>query len=212
MHPATDPTDSAIDTGCSAVEKRVTVYPEHSLFSLLVVALLAAGALYAVNWSLREEVTHVHRWNFATLAEGEGPWSFPETERGKTANGIAFVTKGTGPGPALTMEFDADTVRRIRTTIAITRVADGTPVPYVVEWYWASPSHVEEAGGKWPFSTDRGAAFYQPDRHDAEVRQVDIHEHYLWKGPIAKAFIGVKFTGNEAGPFRVETKKIEFLE
>jgi hypothetical protein len=211
MHPATDPTDSAIDTGCSAPGKRVA-YPENTVFSLLVIALLAAGALYAVQWSLREDVTYVHQWNFATMAEGEGPWTFPEKERGKTAAGMAFVVEGTGPGPALTMEFDAATVRRIRTTIAVTRVEDGTPVPYVVEWYWSSPSEVAEAAGKWPFSTDRGATFLQPDRHNAELRQVDIYEHHLWKGPIAKAFIGIKFSGGVAGPFRIETKKIEFLE
>lgn len=211
MHPATDPSTGGVDSCCPAPEKRMA-YPENTLFSLLAIALVAAGALYAVAWSLREDLVYAQRWDFATMAEGEGPWTFPKAERGKTAAGMAFVTEGTGPGPALTMEFDAATVRKIRTTIAVTRVEDGTPVPYVVEWYWSSPAQVAKAAGKWPFSTERGATFVQPDRHNAELRQVDIHLHPEWKGPVAKAFIGVKFTSAIPGPFRVETKKIEFLE
>jgi hypothetical protein len=187
-------------------------YPENTVFSLLIIALVAAGVLYAVKWSLREEVVHAQQWNFATMAEGEGPWEFPEANRSKTASGMVFEIESTGPGPMLTMTFDAAAVRKIRTTIAVTRVADGTPVPYVLEWYWSSPSQVAEAAGSWPFSTDRGAAFFQPDRHNAELRQVDIYEHHFWEGPVAKAFIGVKFTSAVPGPFRVETKKIEFLE
>lgn len=211
MHPATIPPDSAIDTGYPA-DGKSEAYPEHTLLSLLVIALVALGAFYAVNWSLREDLPYAHQWNFATVADGESPWTFPGKERDKTANGIVFVTEGTGPGPALTMEFDAATVRKIRTTIAVTSVETGLPVPYTVEWYWSSPAQVAEAAGKWPFSTDRGAAFFQPDRHNAELRQVDIYKHHLWKGTIAEAFIGIKFTSAIPGPFRVETKKIEFLE
>lgn len=214
MHPATDPTTGGVDNdGGASGEKRV-VYPEHTLFSLLIIALVAAGALYAVEWSLREKLTHVHHWDFATMPEGEGPWTFPKEERGKTLEGMAFVIDRTGPGPMLTMDFDASTVRRIRATIAITRVADGMPVPFDVEWYWSSPAEVAEAkaAGAWPFSGERGATFVQTDRHHVEIRQVDIHKHHLWKGPIARAFIGIKFTSAMPGPFRVETKEIAFLE
>lgn len=211
MHPATIPPDSAIDTGYPADEKRVA-YPEHTLFSLLVVALIAAGAFYAVRWSLREDVTYTHQWDFATLANGESPWKFPGKTPEKTTDGIVVVMDRTGPGPMLTMEFDTATVRRIRTTISVTSVQSGLPVPYTVEWYWSSPAQVAEAGENWPFSTDRGAAFVQPDRHNAELRQVDIYKHHFWNGTVAKAFIGVKFTSAVPGPLRVETKKIEFLE
>ena len=211
MHPATDPPTGGVDSCCPAPEKRGT-YPENTLLSLLVITLFTTGVFYAVEWSLRERLVYAHQWDFAAMAEGEGPWTFPDKEQAKTATGMAFVIEGTGPGPALTMEFDAATVRKVRASIAVTRVEDGTPVPFVLEWYWSSPAQVAEAAGSWPFSTERGAAFVQPDRHNTELRQVDIHLHPQWKGPVGKAFIGVKLTSAMPGPFRVETKKIEFLE
>lgn len=211
MHPASDPSTGTCETGASAPVKGMG-YPENTVLSLLAIVLVAAGAFYAVSWSLRDDRVRAYQWDFAAMAEGEGPWTFPETERGKGENGMTFVIDRTGPGPTLTMEFDAAAVRTIRTHIAITRVADGTPVPYVLEWYWSSPSQVADAAGKWPFSTDRGATFVQPDRHNVELRQVDIYQHHHWNGLIGKAFLGIKFTGAISGPFRVETKKIEFLE
>lgn len=211
MHPPIAPPPDGTVSG-HPVSGKGACYPENTVLSMLIMVLVAAGVLAGVNWAYNDTSTTISRWDFAALDLAQGPWSFPGTEQAKTPAGVSCVVQGTGPGPTLTMDFDADAVGRVRTTMAVTRVADGQPVPYVAEWYWASPEDVAAAAGAWPFSTERGAAFFQPDRHFPERREVRIWKHTLWKGKIAKAFIGIKVATGETGPFRVEVQSIEFLE
>lgn len=211
MHSDTDAFSDRIDTETPIAPAR-PMLQEHTVLSIVLMLLLSAAVLYAVNWSLREDRNYTYRWNFAGVQESEGPWTFPQAERAKTPEGVAYVAQDTGPGPALALEFDAGTVRQIRATISVTRIADGRPIPYVAEWYWAGPEEVAAAAGAWPFSTDRAKAFFEPDRNAPDLRQVEVYEHPLWKGAIAKAFISVKVPNRELGPYRIETKNIEFLE
>ncbi len=187
-------------------------FPEHSLLSILIMLLLSAGVLYAMAWALREEEKVVQQWDFSAPQRADQPWTFPEAEQNQTPTGMVYTAVQTGPGPALTLNFDAATVRNIRVTMAVSQLDDGVVIPYELEWYWASPDDVTAAGESWPFSTDRGATFVQPDRHKSDVRLVQIHQHPRWRGPIAKAFLSVKLPDDATGPFRIETKKIEFLE
>jgi hypothetical protein len=211
MHPPIAPALDGTVSGHPVSGKRAC-YPENTVLSILIMILVAAGVLAGVDRAYRDTSTTIARWDFAALDLAQGPWSFPGTEQAKTLAGVSYVMQGTGPGPTLTMDFDADSVGRVRSTMAVTRVADGQPVRYVAEWYWASPEDVAAAAGAWPFSTERGAAFFQPDRHFSEVREVRIRKNTLWKGKIAKAFVGIKVPAGETGPFRVEVQSIEFLE
>lgn len=187
-------------------------FPEHTLLSLFLMLLLSAGTLYGVDRALEESVTVVQSWQFNSPGDDDGPWTFPAFDLVHAISGTSYTASQTGPGPMLTLEFDAATVHRIRVTMGVTRLADGRPIPFALEWYWSSPEQVASAAGSWPFSTDRGKPFYQPDRHNPEVYLVDIDQHERWKGQIGKAFISVKLPDAAAGPYRVETKKIEFLE
>jgi len=211
MHSDTDALPAAIDTPAAPAPTRHT-FPEHTILSLALMLLSSCGVLYGMNWAYKEDVKVVREWDFSIATDVEGPWIFPKAEQAQTPTGVAYTAAQTGPGPALTLNFDAATVRNIRVTMAVSRVEDGMPIPYALEWYWASPDDVAAANGGWPFSTDRGTPFVQPDRHKEEERLVRIHEHPRWRGPIAKAFLSVKLPNSAIGPFRVETKKIEFLE
>lgn len=187
-------------------------FSEHTVFSLLRMVLVSAGVLWGVDRALEEEVKVVQQWDFSTPAGAETPWTFPATDQARTPSGIAYTATQTGPGPALTLSFDAATVHTIRVTMAVSRVEDGRSLPFALEWYWASPEDVAAAGEGWPFSTDRGTPFFQPDRHVDEVKMLRIEDHPRWRGPIAKAFLSVKLPNSAVGPFRIETRKIEFLE
>lgn len=211
MHSDTDALLAATD-GPTAPAPTRHAFPEHTLLSLLVMLLLSGGVLYGMGWALKEDVKIVQQWDFSAPVGAESPWTFPKTEQAQTPDGVAYTAAQTGPGPGLTLDFDAATVRNIRVTMAVSRVEDGMPIPYALEWYWASPDEVTAAGEGWPFSTDRGTPFVQPDRHEKEVRLVRIHQHPRWQGAIAKAFLSVKLPDSAVGPFRIETKKIEFLE
>lgn len=186
-------------------------FPEHTVLSLVLMLLVSAGALYGVDRVIQESVTVVQAWEF-NAATGDGPWNFPASDLAHTPTGTAYTAPQTGPGPTLTLDFDSATVQQIRVTMRVTRVEDGRVVPFALEWYWSSPEQVSAAAGSWPFSSERGKPFIQPDRHNPEVYLIDIDRHPLWKGPIAKAFISVKLPDAAAGPYRIETKKIEFLE
>lgn len=213
MHSNSDALPPAVTADASAPRTSMRpAFPEHSLLSIIIMLLLSGGVLYAMAWAYRENLKIVQVWDFSILPAGEGPWTFPKAEQSRTESGMVYTATQTGPGPALTLDFDAATVRDIRVTMAVSRVEDGMPIPYALEWYWASPDDVTAAGEDWPFSTDRGTPFEQPDRHKEEVRLVRIHQHPRWQGAIAKAFLSVKLPDSAIGPFRVETKKIEFLE
>lgn len=208
MHSNSD----ALPGGESTTPAGRSNFPEHTLLSLVLMLLLSAGALYGVDRALQESVTVVQSWQFNSATGDDGPWAFPASDLAHSVSGTVYTAPQTGPGPTLTLDFDAATVHRIRVTMRVTRVEDGRPIPFALEWYWSSPEQVAAAAGSWPFSSERGKPFIQPDRHNPEVYLVDIDRHPLWKGPVAKAFISVKLPDAAAGPYRVETKKIEFLE
>lgn len=211
MHPAADPLSELVEPTQPAPAQRAG-YPETTLVSLLLMIFISAGTLYAVDWSYREEWTPVYAWSFAGAPSDSSPWSFPDSERTQTPEGIAYVTKDAGPGPVLALEFDAESVRRIRATFSVTQTSDGKPAPFQVEWYWASPEDIAAANGSWPFSSERGATFVEPDRHHPEERLLDLRGHPRWKGKIAKAFIGFNIPLSDTGAVKIETKHIEFLE
>ncbi len=186
--------------------------PEHSLFSIVLMALLAAGAVYGVGWTIQAPYTVVHQWDFRDLPYAESPWQFPPVKLEQDENGVVIPTLQTGPGPELIMELDTDTVDAIRATVEITRVEDGAPVGYALEWYWSSAEDVTAAAGAWPYSTDRGVAFRPLNRHQPNTHTAQVSKHKAWKGTIAQGFIGIKIPPRVEGPFFVRLVHVEFLE
>jgi len=204
MHPPTDSPATSAEVS--------TAPPGHSLLSMALMLLLAAAVLAGVRALYHDPETVVQRWNFAEIAPDAGPWIFPAEERGKTPQGIAYVAADTGPGPELTQEIDAARVGRIRLRIDVTRVEDGMPIPFVAEWRWSSPEELTTAPGEGDLSGAHAADFFEPDRHQPDLRELNLRSQAQWRGKIEKSVIVIKLPGSEAGPYRIETRLIEFLE
>jgi hypothetical protein len=204
------PTESAPSDTAPAPSDRTR--PRHTIATVLLMALLSAGALYGVEWSVREQASPVHAWNFRSLPYEQSPWEFPAPRREQDDEGVTYLAIQTGPGPTLTMDLDTSTIRTVRATVEITRESNGEPVPYALEWYWASEDDIAAAGDNWPFSTERGTTFRLLDRHAPTIHTAQLSRHKTWKGSIAKAYIGVKIPPHEIGPFQIRTVHIEFLE
>lgn len=204
MHP---PSDSPVTSADAS-----TAPPGHSLVSIALMLLLAAVVLAGVRALYHDPETVARRWNFAEIAPEAGPWVFPAEERASTIQGIAYVAADTAPGPELTQEIDAAQVGRIRLRINVTRVEDGTPIPFVAEWRWSSPEDLAAAPGEGDPSGAHGADFFEPDRYQPDLRELNLRSHAQWRGKIAKSVIVIKLPGSEAGPYRIETRLIECLE
>ena len=186
--------------------------PEHSLLSIVLMLLLAAGAVYGVGWTMRPQQKVVHSWDFRSLPYESTPWRFPEVKIEQDEGGVIIPTLQTGPGPQLIMDLDTDTVNAVRATVEITRVEDGTPVGYALEWYWSSAEAVAAANGAWPYSTERGVAFRPQNRHTPNIHTAQVSRHKQWQGTIAQGFIGIKIPPRVEGPFFVRLVHVEFLE
>ena len=201
-----------VPTGTPSPRAARPARPKHTIATILLMALVSSAVLYGVRWSVREESSSIHVWDFRTLPYGESPWTFPSPRLEQDNEGVTYLAIETGPGPILAMGLETGTVRSVRATIEITRESDGEPVPYALEWYWASAEDIEAAGESWPFSGERGTYFQLLDRHTPNIHTARLSRHHKWKGQIARAFIGVKIPPHEVGPFEIRTKRIEFLE
>jgi len=187
--------------------------PEHSLASLVLIGLAAAAVLYAVRWSVEEHEVVAQSWDFREIPHEETPWAFPDLEEVQDGNGVLTLAPHSGPGPELELALDADTVGRVRVAIEVLRAEDKTPVPFGLEWFWASAEDVTEAEeGAGPYSAARRAPFRVLDRRAPEIHTASLRRQGLWGGTVARGMIALKFPPEEPGPFLVRTFRIEFLE
>lgn len=185
--------------------------PPHTVLSVLLMALLSAGALYAVAWSLEDPDNIVHAWDFRKVAHDETPWRFPRLGKKQDGNGVMAMAWKTEPGPELIQNMDTAPIGQVAITLEVTRPSDNTPVPVTLEWYWASEADVEAADGAWPYTTERGVTLSIPDpeRPNTHVTRLD---HPKWTGTIDRGFIGLKFPDHTTGPFLLRLLRVEFLE
>jgi len=183
--------------------------PDHTIFSILILLLLAAGALYLVDWVLRDDGNVVQSWDFTLPLDGT--WEFPDPEAHQTDNGIVFEMKESGFGPKRAFDIPADTVNRIQATINVTQVETGKPVRFALGWYWArEPDMVETPDA--PFAANRAMAFFSFARHRPDTYRVNMNTHELWNGTINAGVFTLKFPADATGPFRVTLSRLEFLE
>jgi hypothetical protein len=188
--------------------------PDHSLASLLLIGLAAVALLYAVRWSVEEHEAVLHAWDFREVPPEETPWTFPELDAAQDGHGVLSLAAHSGPGPELDMALDTDAIGTLRIAIEILRAGDETPVPFALDWFWASADDVakaEEEGG-WPYAVDRSVPIRVLDRHAPEIHAAPLHRREAWGGTIARGMIALKFPPDEPGPFLVRTFRIELLE
>lgn len=184
--------------------------PEHTILSILVLLLLAAGVLYLVDWSLRENRPAVQAWAFSEGVD-DSVWNFPDPEAAPSPAGMTFEMPESGFGPRLDLQFPAENVRRVEVTVAATHAETGEPVPFALGWYWGRSEDVAESPEN-PFSTGRAMAFHRFVRHRPDSYRVNLDEHPQWHGTVEAAMLTFKFPEAATGPFRITLTRLEFLE
>lgn len=185
--------------------------PRHTVASIAISLGLVAAALYGVQLTVAAPEGLVHVWDFRRTSHEGTPWSFPMVSNDYDGRGIQSLAYETGPGPMFEQPLETDSIGEIRVTMEINRYQEETPVPFTLEWYWASQGDIDAAGEAWPFSTERGVTLHPSDPSRPETHSARL-DHAKWTGTIARGFIGLKFPDEVVGPFIVRTIRVEFLE
>tara|TARA_R110001592_G_scaffold131643_2_gene345665 strand:+ start:321 stop:962 length:642 start_codon:yes stop_codon:yes gene_type:complete len=186
--------------------------PENTIFSILLMALLSAGALYGVAWTIQAKETIVNTWDFRNESLETSPWHFPGDEHTQNEKGTTFVLEGTGPGPEIILPMDSDSLNQIRVTLDVTRTLDNSPVKFFLDWYWATTDDIAAANGIWPYNSQRGIEFLVLDRDLPNTYTAQVGRHSQWNGTIAQGVVTMRILQDEIGPYNVCIERIEFLE
>lgn len=195
------PTDARTSTG----------RPENSVASILLMVLLAASALYAADWIVREDETVVQHWDFSTERPDSNAWTFPVEGWTRSTEGVSYEISASTIGPKLTWSFPAAEVSRIRAKVAVTDAATGKPAPFALGWYWARSADLA-ATPEEPFNSARGMQFIPIARHWPHELRVYVGNHPDWNGTIEMATLSIKLPAGAAGPFRVTLSRVDLVE
>lgn len=202
--------DASPDTSPVPPADHAAGVPEHSILSILVLLLLAAGALYLTDWGLRDDGTLVRGFELNQPLD-PALWEFPDKNAVTTAQGTTFEMAESGFGPKLKLAFPAATVRWVKAEVSVVQADTGKPVRFALGWYWARSEDMSESPDG-PYSLKRSMVLFPYVRHYPHSYRADMSGHDLWNGTIEGAVFTLKYPPDETGPFRVTFSRLEFLE
>jgi len=185
--------------------------PAHTVFSVVLMVVLSAGVLVALEWGLSDSRAPLAAWGTDATLFSDSVWHFPDESTFEAMGEVSYLITQSSPGPILTFPVEAAQARQVRAEVAVVHAIDGTPAPFQLEWYWMRSEQLS-ADDAYPFSKAQAIAFYRPIRHHADRHQVDLSWHDAWTGSIPRMMLGVRLWKGTSGPFRVIVRRVELVE